>query len=144
MGRMKWDRARKRGSAGLDQRKPRELTVRKKPGGPPCPKCGCALEIREHARITDTRLRQPYYYSRWFFCRNSRCSVTTYMSDEFKIVRPEPKAALPEGWHFSRREGRVVTADGVVVPLVDHPLVGGEAERAAYRQLLNQEASAAT
>jgi hypothetical protein len=57
------------------------------------------------------------------------------MSDEFKVVRPEPQAALPKDWHFSRREGRVVTGDGTVVPLVDHPLVGNQKERAAYKQL---------
>jgi hypothetical protein len=50
-------------------------------------------------------------------------------------------SALPEGFHWSRREKGVVTDDGTVVPLVDHPLVGDEKQRAAYRRLAERKRS---
>jgi hypothetical protein len=53
--------------------------------GPPCPRCGCATEIREHERITAKELAQPFYYSRWYNCPNHGCKTTTIMPDEFKV-----------------------------------------------------------
>jgi len=34
--------------------------------GPPCPRCGRPMQVREHDRIREKQLRQPFYYSRWF------------------------------------------------------------------------------
>jgi hypothetical protein len=53
--------------------------------GPPCPRCGCPTEIREHERITEKELAKPFYYSRWYYCQNRDCKTTTIMPDEFKV-----------------------------------------------------------
>jgi hypothetical protein len=50
------------------------------------------------------------------------------------------KHSLPHGWYWSRIEKAVVTDDGLVVPIVDHPLVGTEEQREALRELLRWEA----
>jgi hypothetical protein len=50
------------------------------------------------------------------------------------------KRSLPHGWYWSRIEKAVVTEDGLVVPIVDHPLVGTEEQREALRELLRWEA----
>ena len=55
--------------------------------GIPCPRCGEPTEIREHVAITDKHLRQPYYFSRWFYCRNPKCRVTLHTIEEFKVRR---------------------------------------------------------
>jgi hypothetical protein len=49
--------------------------------------------------------------------------------------------SLPLGWHWCMSEQRVVTDTGVVVPLVDDPLVGTEAQREALRALRKWEAT---
>jgi hypothetical protein len=43
--------------------------------------------------------------------------------------------SLPPGWHWCRGEQRVVTNAGIVVPLVDDPLIGSEEQREALRFL---------
>ena len=43
--------------------------------------------------------------------------------------------SLPAGWHWCRFEKAFVTDTGVVVPLVDDPLVGTEEQREAHRIL---------
>jgi hypothetical protein len=49
------------------------------------------MEVREHASIGPKQLRQPYYYSRWYCCRNKQCRTTLVMPDEFKVWNePEP------------------------------------------------------
>jgi hypothetical protein len=53
--------------------------------GVPCNRCNLPTEIREHKAITDKHLRQPFYYSRWFYCRNQSCVVSTIMLEEYKI-----------------------------------------------------------
>jgi hypothetical protein len=62
--------------------------------GPPCPRCGCPTEIREHERITEKELARPFYYSRWYNCRNEKCQTNIIHADEFK-VRIESKAQRP-------------------------------------------------
>ena len=44
-------------------------------------------------------------------------------------------SGLPSGWHYCRFEKAVVTDTGVIVPLVDDPLVGTEEQRDAHRFL---------
>jgi hypothetical protein len=53
--------------------------------GIPCTRCNLPTEIREHTEITAKHLRQPFYYSRWFYCRNHFCVVSTIMLEEHKI-----------------------------------------------------------
>jgi hypothetical protein len=54
--------------------------------GPRCKRCGHPTEVREHVRISERELAQPFYYSRWFKCANKRCATTLIMPAEF-IVR---------------------------------------------------------
>jgi hypothetical protein len=53
--------------------------------GPPCFRCGCPTQIREHERITEKELAQPYYYSRWYNCPNRDCKTTLIHAEEFKV-----------------------------------------------------------
>jgi hypothetical protein len=43
------------------------------------------MQIREHGRIRQKHLRQPYYYSRWYKCRHGDCRTTLVMPEEFKV-----------------------------------------------------------
>ncbi len=57
--------------------------------GMPCPRCGQPTEIREHAKLTEKHLvKQPYYFTRWFYCKNVGCKVSTHMSEAYKVVNP--------------------------------------------------------
>jgi hypothetical protein len=71
--------------------------------GVPCPRCGRSTQIREHAAITEWHLSQPYYFQRWFYCRNPNCSVTVHVLDEFKMR----KSGIEEIGHDS--SSRAVT-----------------------------------
>jgi hypothetical protein len=53
--------------------------------GPPCPRCHRATEIREHAKITEKILAQPFYYSRWYYCRNPHCRTNVIHDDRFRV-----------------------------------------------------------
>ena len=53
--------------------------------GPPCPRCGCPTEIREHERITEKELAKQFYYSRWHNCPNQDCQTKQIMPPEFKV-----------------------------------------------------------
>lgn len=53
--------------------------------GPPCPRCGHDTQVRVHKRITDKLLRQPFYYSEWYYCSNKRCRTSLLMPDKFKV-----------------------------------------------------------
>jgi hypothetical protein len=57
--------------------------------GPPC-RCGCPTEIRERKRITGKELARPFYYTRWYNCRNRDCTTTLIMPDEFKVWNANP------------------------------------------------------
>ena len=46
--------------------------------GPACPRCGKPSQVREHREITEKELRRPFYYLRWFYCRNTRCQTTMF------------------------------------------------------------------
>jgi len=60
--------------------------------GDPCPRCCQPTEIREHPEITEKCLRQPFYYSRWFYCTNPKCRVTTYMPERYKVFSESARA----------------------------------------------------
>jgi hypothetical protein len=59
--------------------------------GPCCPRCGCPTEIRTHREVGTKQLRQPYYYSRWFYCTDRDCKTTTYMQEKFKVWNDNPR-----------------------------------------------------
>ena len=59
--------------------------------GDPCPRCGRATEIREHRAITNRELRRPFYYARWFYCRNRRCRTTTIVPDRYRVLNVGPR-----------------------------------------------------
>jgi hypothetical protein len=61
-----------------------------------CPRCGRATEIREHRYITAKSLRRPFYYSRWFFCRNPHCRTSTIVLPEYRVFNVEPGAVRLE------------------------------------------------
>ena len=50
-----------------------------------CPRCGQPTEIREHTEVTAKHFNQPFYYSRWFNCVNSRCRTTLVMPSRFIV-----------------------------------------------------------
>jgi hypothetical protein len=56
--------------------------------GDPCPRCGVPMEIREHNGVGDKQLRQPFYYTRWFYCTNKSCKTTTVMPERYKMINP--------------------------------------------------------
>jgi hypothetical protein len=59
--------------------------------GDPCPRCGQPTEIREHACISNSELRRPFYYRRWFMCRNPDCRTTTIVPAQYRVFNaPEP------------------------------------------------------
>lgn len=60
--------------------------------GDPCPRCGFPTEIREHDKVREKQLRQPFYYTRWFYCHNRQCRTTLIMPKEF-IVWNDPTEA---------------------------------------------------
>ena len=55
--------------------------------GVPCPRCGRPTQIREHARITEKHLAQPYYFTRWFRCLHGDCVTKSVMVEKFKVWR---------------------------------------------------------
>jgi hypothetical protein len=70
--------------------------------GPPCPRCGYRTEVGEHVRVTKKELARPFYYTRWFNCRNRDCTTTPIMPDEFKV------------WNANPAEQEVTTPDDAV------------------------------
>lgn len=50
-----------------------------------CPQCGRQMEIREHTYLTEKQLRQPYYFTRWFYCFYQDCPVKAHMQEEYKV-----------------------------------------------------------
>jgi hypothetical protein len=66
--------------------------------GVPCPRCGRTTEIREHGYVTAKELRRPFYYARWFYCRNPHCRTTTVVLPEHRLfnpVTPANRSPLP-------------------------------------------------
>jgi hypothetical protein len=96
-------RPRRRHHSRADQRKPQQNQGQKVEGqlspieniednaGGPCPRCGRATEVRQHPSITAKELRRPYYFSRWFICRNPHCQTTVITREKDKVFNTEPK-----------------------------------------------------
>jgi hypothetical protein len=68
--------------------------------GPPCHRCGCATEIREHKVIGPKELRRPFYYSRWYNCANRACRTNLIMPDQFRVF---PESEVPQPSESERR-----------------------------------------
>lgn len=71
--------------------------------GDPCPRCDFPTEIRVHVEVTDKHLRQPFYYTRWFYCTNPRCRTRQIMPDRYivwneRLRRESEQLTPPEGW----------------------------------------------
>jgi hypothetical protein len=64
--------------------------------GPPCPRCGQPTQAREHDRIRERHLRQPYYFTRWYCCLQSACPTTLIMLEQFKVLNTTQQQAAPE------------------------------------------------
>jgi hypothetical protein len=56
--------------------------------GDPCPRCGVPMQIREYYEVTKKKLRQSYFYTRWFCCMNKRCRTTLVMPERYKVMNP--------------------------------------------------------
>lgn len=57
-----------------------------------CTSCRGRTEERQHIAITDKQLRQPFFYSKWYYCHNKDCKTTTLMFDKDRIMN-QNKAA---------------------------------------------------
>lgn len=62
--------------------------------GNSCPRCGGRTEVRVHTAITEKHLRQPWYYSRWFYCTNPRCRTTLIMPARYIVRRVRRRPQL--------------------------------------------------
>ena len=82
------DYARNRFSKHKGKRACKPVVVGK--NGDPCPRCGCRTEIRQHKQIRAKHLRQPFYYSRWYYCVNPGCRTTQIMLEKFKVFPSVP------------------------------------------------------
>jgi hypothetical protein len=71
--------------------------------GPPCRRCGCPTEVREHKEVTAKELARPFYYTRWFNCLNRRCRTTLIMPEEFKVINDSRVADRLDDVVTSRR-----------------------------------------
>jgi len=86
-------------------RKEREVRHVVIPGaGDRCPRCGLATEIREHIHGETRHLTKAVYFSRWFYCRNPQCVVTTYMVDRYKVVAPRASTYVSVREQHRRRK----------------------------------------
>lgn len=45
-----------------------------------CPRCKELMEVRGHMVITEKMLRQPYYFTEWYFCPH--CSFVQLFEDK--------------------------------------------------------------
>ena len=52
-----------------------------------CPRCKKETETRVHKSITSKQLRQPYYYSQWYYCFNRECPTKQIMIGKYMVVK---------------------------------------------------------
>jgi hypothetical protein len=84
--------------------------------GPPCPRCGCRTEIREHERITEKELARPFYYRRWYNCPNKDCKTTQIMQPEFRVWSENEAPRLHELVKAPTEDGDSAESDVPYVP----------------------------
>lgn len=61
--------------------------------GPACKNCGKPMQVRTHKAIKAKQLRQPYYYSQWYYCNNIACTTKQVNPPEFQVWNTNKKAA---------------------------------------------------
>ena len=88
--------------------------------GPPCPRCGCLTEIREHERITAKELAKQFYYSRWYNCLNRNCKTAIIHADEFKVCNEEQAQHLHDAMATPTEQCDSAKSEIRYLP-VDHP-----------------------
>ena len=74
--------------------------------GDDCPRCGQPTLVYEHIEITEKHRRQPFYYRRWFVCRNNDCQTTLIMPEKFKVsgaAQSAPQSRPKPHWRGKRR-----------------------------------------
>jgi hypothetical protein len=54
------------------------------------------MQVREHRTITEKMLRQPYYFTRWFFCVHGNCSTRQVMAERYKVLTDVGSQRLAE------------------------------------------------
>lgn len=60
--------------------------------GEPCPTCNKPSQTREHKEVKMKQLRQPYYFTRWFYCTNKSCKTKMFMLDKYKVWNNNDKS----------------------------------------------------
>lgn len=55
------------------------------PDGTECPRCFAVTETRQHTYISQKLLNQPFYFKRWYTCKNQQCKTTTFMLEDWKV-----------------------------------------------------------
>ena len=96
--------------------------------GPCCPRCGRPTQIRKHREIGSKQLRQPYYYSQWFYCTDQDCKTTMYMQEEFKVWNDNPQGRRLR--HLQQRRKRKASFGRSHNREQESWSAGGAAERA--------------
>jgi len=88
--------------------------------GPPCDRCGCPTEIREHERITEKELAKQFYYSRWYNCPNQDCKTNVITLPEFRVWNVNKRSASTTWW---RRPSTATVLNGrsaILLPIILH------------------------
>lgn len=67
-------------------RKIKKIRIVENTDGETCRTCGEIAEAREHNGISEKQLRQPFYYSRWYNCKNKDCRTTIFMVEKYKVL----------------------------------------------------------
>jgi hypothetical protein len=99
---------------GWQRRKDASIAVQGE--GDLCPRCRQPMQIREHGRISEKQLRQPFYYSRWFLCCNPSCRTKLVMPPRFQVANGprEPRDEPAKNEHrIDRTEDRNPRAESI-------------------------------
>jgi len=70
--------------------------------GTTCELCGSVAEVREHRQITAKQLNKAFYYSRWYYCNNPKCSRNVFMKKEHEVWNQNEAAAQVKMFEQSR------------------------------------------
>lgn len=54
--------------------------------GTVCELCNTVAEVREHRSIGAKEKARPFYFSRWYECKNPVCPRRTFFKEQYKIV----------------------------------------------------------
>ena len=51
------------------------------------------MQVRTHTHLKEKQLRQPYFFSKWFYCVYRDCPVKQHMVEQYKVYNRNEKAA---------------------------------------------------